>query len=85
VPDVILLDINLPDISGYEVLKALRNNSVTSSIPVIALSADAMHFDVARGLAAGFNGYLTKPIDANKLIEALINHSFTIEQSITRQ
>jgi PAS domain S-box-containing protein len=70
-PDVILLDIHLPDIDGYEVLKRLRQDPVTSSIPVIAISADAMPLDIDRGLRSGFLRYLTKPINVQELIEAI--------------
>lgn len=74
-PDIILLDIHLPDIGGYEVLHRLRSMLATSAIPVIALSADAMPIDIDRGLAAGFNDYLTKPIDANNLVATLTRYS----------
>jgi CheY-like chemotaxis protein len=61
-PDVILMDINLPGISGIEALKILREDRETSHIPVIALSANAMPRDIEKGLQAGFLRYLTKPI-----------------------
>jgi PAS domain S-box-containing protein len=61
-PDVILMDINLPDISGFEALKILRSGPTTVSIPVIALSANAMPRDIEMGMKAGFFRYLTKPI-----------------------
>ncbi|MDH5190842.1 MAG: ATP-binding protein [Gammaproteobacteria bacterium] len=66
-PDLILLDINLPMIDGYEVLKILKQNNATSHIPVIAISANAMHSDIKKGHAAGFDDYLPKPIDIYKL------------------
>lgn len=69
--DVILLDIHLPDMDGYEVLQALRSDSRTRSIPVIALSADAMPEQVERGLQAGFQAYLAKPLDLRQLLTAL--------------
>lgn len=69
--DVILLDIHLPGMDGYEVLQALRSDSRTRSIPVIALSADAMPEQVARGLQAGFQAYLAKPLDLQRLLAAL--------------
>lgn len=68
-PDLIVLDINLPDLDGYEVLQVLKNDSLTKRIPVVALSANAMSLDVNRGLEAGFADYLTKPVDVNQLIE----------------
>jgi hypothetical protein len=61
-PDVILMDINLPGLNGFEALTLLSNDPLTSHIPVIALSASAMPRDVERGLSAGFFRYLTKPI-----------------------
>ncbi|MGZ4979554.1 MAG: response regulator, partial [Methylobacter sp.] len=65
-PDVILMDINLPGISGLQTLKILRQDPAVAHIPVIALSANAMFRDIEKGLAAGFFRYLTKPI---KIIE----------------
>jgi len=71
VPEVILMDINLPGISGTEALKILRSDPVTAHIPVIALSANAMPRDIAKGLEVGFFRYLTKPIRVNELMETL--------------
>ena len=70
-PDVIVMDINLPGMNGYQTLAALRQNPVTAPIPVIALSAAATTGDVENGLAAGFHDYLTKPIDVARVIGAL--------------
>lgn len=70
-PDLILLDIQLPGIDGYEVLRRLRAAPDTRDIPVIALTANAMPADVARGRAAGFNDYFTKPIDQPLLLAAM--------------
>ena len=70
-PDVILMDINLPGINGFEALRLLRNDPLTSHIPVVALSANAMVFDVEKGIKAGFFRYLTKPIKINELLDAL--------------
>ncbi len=70
-PDVILMDINLPGISGIEALRILRDDPATAGIPVVALSANAMPRDVEKGLEAGFFRYLTKPIQLNQLMEAL--------------
>jgi signal transduction histidine kinase/AmiR/NasT family two-component response regulator len=70
-PDVILMDINLPGISGIQVLKILRANPATAHIPVIALSANALARDIERGLAAGFFRYLTKPIKVSEFLDTL--------------
>jgi|GEM_PF-5508559 len=70
-PDVILLDINLPDINGFNVLSRLKNDEATWHIPVVALSADAMPLDIERGIKAGFVDYLTKPIKLDLLLQTL--------------
>ena len=70
-PDVILMDINLPGISGIKALKILADDPDTASIPVIALSANAMPHDIERGLEAGFFRYLTKPIKVDEFMETL--------------
>ena len=70
-PDVILMDINLPGISGLNALKILAEDPVTAHIPVIALSANAMPRDITKGLEAGFFSYLTKPIKVNEFMETL--------------
>ena len=70
-PDVILMDINLPGISGIEALKILRDDPATAHIPVVALSANAMPRDIEKGLEAGFFSYLTKPIKVKEFMEAL--------------
>jgi len=68
-PDAILLDIHLPGMDGYAVLKALQADPRTRHIPVVALSADAMPIDVEKGLAAGILHYITKPFDIPKLLD----------------
>ena len=70
-PDVILMDINLPGISGIKAMRILANDPGTASIPVIALSANAMPHDIERGLDAGFFRYLTKPIKIAEFIDTL--------------
>ncbi|MGE0482998.1 MAG: PAS domain S-box protein [Gammaproteobacteria bacterium] len=62
-PDIVLLDIHLPDVDGYTVLAAIRADGACRDLPVVALSADAMPHDVARGERAGFDAYLAKPVD----------------------
>jgi two-component system cell cycle response regulator DivK len=63
VPDVILMDIQLPDMDGTDALRQLRANPATASIPVVAMTAFAMREDRERLLAAGFDAYVSKPID----------------------
>ncbi len=70
-PDVILMDINLPGLSGYEAFDMLYDDLLTSHIPVVALSANAMPRDIEKGLAAGFFRYLTKPINVKKFMETI--------------
>ena len=70
-PDLILMDINLPGISGVEALKILRADPVTAHIRVVALSANAMPRDIALGLEAGFFRYLTKPIKVKEFMETM--------------
>src|SRR5438270_13506002 len=61
-PDLILLDLQMPRRTGYEVLSELRKNPRHASLPIIALTASAMQGDRERALAAGFTGYLAKPV-----------------------
>ena len=70
-PRVILMDINLPGISGIEVMQVLRADPTTASIPIIALSANAVPRDIKKGLQAGFFAYITKPIQVSELIKML--------------
>ena len=70
-PDIILMDINLPGISGLQALKILRDDPATRHIPVLALSANALPREVERGMEAGFFRYLTKPVRVNEFMEAL--------------
>jgi CheY-like chemotaxis protein len=70
-PDMILMDINLPGINGYQALEILQEDPVTAHIPVLAISANAMMGDIKKGLEAGFFRYLTKPIHVNEFMEAM--------------
>ena len=70
-PDVILMDINLPGISGLQALKILAGDPTTAHIPVVALSANAIPRDIEKGLEAGFFRYLTKPIKVNEFMDTL--------------
>ena len=73
-PQLILLDINLPDIDGITVLKRLKQNETTAAIPVVAMSANAMANDIEKGLTAGFADYMTKPINVPKFLELLARY-----------
>jgi CheY-like chemotaxis protein len=70
-PDVILMDIDLPDISGIDALHILASSPETAKIPVIALTAKAMQQDIEAGKRAGFFRYLTKPVNLVELMNAL--------------
>jgi len=70
-PEAILMDINLPGISGVDALQVLREDPATSHIPIVALSANAMPGAIEKGLKAGFFYYLTKPIKVNEFMEVL--------------
>ena len=70
-PDVIVLDLNLPGMSGFDILKHLKSTPETWNTPVLALTAAAMPNDVKRGLAAGFFRYITKPLDVNAFLTAI--------------
>ena len=73
-PDLVLMDIQLPDIDGVEALGRLRGDERTASIPVLALTAQAMHGDRERFLAAGFDGYVSKPVNIAELVGAVKQH-----------
>jgi CheY-like chemotaxis protein len=70
-PDLILLDLHLPDIPGAEVLRQVREDPRTSGIPVVVISADATPGQIERLLADGVLAYLTKPLDVKKLLALL--------------
>jgi two-component system, cell cycle response regulator DivK len=73
-PDLILMDIRLPDVGGIEALGQLRSDERTSSIPVLAVTAQAMRGDRERFLAAGFDGYVPKPVDIAELADTVREH-----------
>ena len=73
-PDLVLLDLHLPDIHGYEVLQRLRGHEATRDIPIIVTSADATPGQIERLLSAGANAYLTKPLDIPQFTEAVRKH-----------
>jgi CheY-like chemotaxis protein len=71
IPDLILMDINLPDINGVDAMKILAKAAKTAHIPVIALSANALPSSIEKALQAGFFRYLTKPIKVNEFMNTL--------------
>jgi two-component system cell cycle response regulator DivK len=73
-PHLVLMDIQLPDFDGVEALGRLRADDRTASIPVLAVTAQAMHGDRERFLTAGFDGYLSKPVNVGELLEAVRRH-----------
>jgi two-component system cell cycle response regulator DivK len=73
-PDLVLMDIRLPDIDGVETLGRLRADESTAAIPVVALTAQAMEGDRERFLAAGFDGYVSKPVDIAGLVATVKQH-----------
>ncbi len=84
-PEVILMDINLPSISGIEVMRILHANPTTAHIPIVAISANAMPGDVKKGLEAGFFRYLTKPIVVNEFMDALgVALEFSATQTVSK-
>ncbi len=70
-PDLILLDINMPDLDGYEVLHRIRRKPALADTPVMAVTANAMQRDIERGLAAGFAAYVTKPLNMDNFLETV--------------
>jgi len=70
-PDIVLMDINLPNMDGYEAVRVLKSDAATASIPVIALSANAMQKSVKEGLDSGFERYLTKPLKVVEFLKLL--------------
>ena len=73
-PDLVLMDIQLPDIDGIEALRRLRADRRTASIPVFALTAQAMHGDRERFLAVGFDDYISKPVNVVELVVTVRQH-----------
>lgn len=70
-PDLILMDINLPDLDGYTVTTAMRQLTHLTQIPIVALTANVMQADREKSLAAGCNGFIQKPINVDKLPEQI--------------
>lgn len=73
-PALVVMDVQLPGIDGVEALSRLRSDQRTASIPVLALTAQAMHGDRERFLTAGFDGYLSKPVDVVELLRTVAEY-----------
>lgn len=71
IPDLILCDVRMPGFDGYDVLRALRQDSLTASIPLLFLTADSLQNVMRQGEQLGANGYLTKPFSTAQLVEAV--------------
>ena len=85
-PDVILMDINLPGISGIEAIEYPARDPATAHIPIVAISANAIPRDIKKGLEAGFFRYLTKPIKVNEFMDALdVALKFAADEARPRQ
>ena len=70
-PDLVLMDIQLPDFDGVEALRRLRSDERTATTPVLALTAQAMEGDRERFLAAGFDGYVSKPVNVTEFVDTV--------------
>ena len=82
VPDLILMDINLPDIDGLEATARIKQQSQLRHIPIIALTANAMHGDRERFIAAGCDGYLAKPVTKNELLNTVTHFLNYTQESV---
>jgi two-component system cell cycle response regulator DivK len=72
-PDIIITDINLPDIDGYKITNSLKKDNKTAHIPVVAMTANVMKKDREHVFDAGCDGYISKPIDVDELPEQIEN------------
>jgi len=81
-PDLILLDMSLPVVNGWDVARKLKGDAMTNHIPIIALTAHAMDGDREKALAAGCNEYETKPIEFKQLLEKMDSYLAEMDQSL---
>jgi CheY-like chemotaxis protein len=72
-PDFVLSDLSMPEMDGWQLMHTLNNDRTTAHIPVIALTAHAMHGDRERALSAGFVNHITKPLDVDKFIQQVLH------------
>ena len=82
-PDLVLMDIGLPGMDGLEATRRLKRNPTTAAIPIVCLTAHAMHGDEARARRAGCDGYLTKPLDARSFADTVAGFIVGIEHTLT--
>jgi len=73
-PDLILMDLQMPSMDGFEALAAIRKETETAVVPIIAVTASAMPADRAKVLAAGFDGYVTKPFEVKEIVDVVKQH-----------
>lgn len=73
-PDLILLDINIANMDGYQVLSVLKKDPTLKHIPVIAVTAKVMVHDIERGMTAGFADYVTKPLNVDRFLQSIDRH-----------
>lgn len=71
VADLVLLDVQLPDVDGFDILRSLRRHVILKEVPVIMLTAEATRHGVLRGISGGADGYITKPADSAALLRAV--------------
>ncbi len=74
IPAIVLMDMRLPDVDGVEVLRRIRTDARTASLPVVAVTAQAMDGDRERFLGAGFDAYISKPVDVTELLRVVGRH-----------
>ena len=74
-PDLVILDIQLPEISGFDIIKQIRSNALFKDLPVIAITAFAMHGDEERIMEAGCTAYLSKPISVGRFLEYIEHYT----------
>ena len=80
VPEVVLMDVQLPDVDGVEALRRIRTDIRTASVPIVAVTAQAMDGDRERFLRAGFDGYLSKPVDITELLVLVRSYCASVDR-----
>ena len=83
-PQVVLLDVQLPDIDGVEVLRTIRTDARTAFLPIVAITAQAMDGDRERFLSAGFDEYLPKPVDVRELLDVVRRYCPSVGDRVAR-